>query len=82
MSKVVINYHQNESTGTITKYKKCSVTGEIYSVEVDFKKFKQWFYDGDLIQDVFPFLSDDHREFLISGFTPDEWNSLHISFFK
>jgi hypothetical protein len=76
MSKVVINYHHNESTDTITKYKKCSVTGEIYNVEVDFKKFKQWFYDGALIHNVFPFLSADHREFLISGFTPAEWDQL------
>lgn len=29
--------------------------------------------DGGLVQDVFPNLSVDQREFLISGTTPDEW---------
>jgi len=32
---------------------------------------------GELVQDVFPELSADEREFLISGITPEEW-STHI----
>jgi hypothetical protein len=28
---------------------------------------------GSLMQDAFPFLSADEREFLISGITPKEW---------
>lgn len=31
---------------------------------------------GALIQDAFPFLSADEREFLISGILPDEWERL------
>ena len=30
---------------------------------------------GTLVQDAFPHLSSDVREFLISGITPDEWNA-------
>ena len=30
--------------------------------------------NGDLIQNVFPDLSADQREFLMSGITPEEWN--------
>ena len=32
---------------------------------------------GELIQNVFPHLSDDDREFLMTGITPEEWESLH-----
>ena len=32
--------------------------------------------NGKLMQDAFPFLSADEREFLISGMLPDEWERL------
>ncbi len=35
---------------------------------------------GDLIQDVFPELSDDHREFIMTGITPEEWGTLVQSY--
>ena len=31
---------------------------------------------GFKIQDVMPHLSDDDREFLMSGCTPEDWNTL------
>lgn len=37
-------------------------------------QIKRW-QDGDLVQDVFPFLNDDQREFLMTGITPDEWEA-------
>ena len=34
-------------------------------------------YDaGKLIQDAFPFLNADQREFLLTGLTPEAWNEL------
>lgn len=34
-------------------------------------------YDnGILIQDAFPFLKENEREFLITGITEEEWNSM------
>ena len=30
-----------------------------------------------LVQDVFPQLSDDEREFLLSGMTKEEWDEIH-----
>ena len=53
--------------GDIVKSKKCSVTGEIYSVTVDPMKYYEWSVKKELIQDVFPLMSIDDREFLISG---------------
>lgn len=32
--------------------------------------------EGELIQDVFPSLSNDDREFIMTGITPDEWDSV------
>ena len=31
---------------------------------------------GGLIQDAFPFLSPGEREFLMTGITPEEWDSI------
>lgn len=59
----------------ITIAKKCSVTGEIYSVTVP--EFKYELYKrGHLIQNVFPELNEDQREFLISYLTPAEWDNI------
>lgn len=30
---------------------------------------------GALIQDSFPFLSPDEREFILTGITPEEWDA-------
>jgi hypothetical protein len=62
--------------GDIVKSKKCSVTGEIYSVTIDPMKYYEWSVEKKLIQDVFPLMSIDDREFLISGFTPQEYENL------
>lgn len=32
--------------------------------------------EGKLIQDAFPYLSPDEREFLMTGLTPQEWEDL------
>lgn len=31
---------------------------------------------GELIQNVMPHLSDDDREFIMTGITPDEWDNM------
>lgn len=38
-------------------------------------QIEHWLDSGTLVQDAFPQLSDDAREFLISGITPEEWNA-------
>ena len=35
----------------------------------------QRYEEGELIQKAFPYLSDDEREFIITGVTPDEWEA-------
>lgn len=43
---------------------------------VDYIKGYQRYKEGRLIQDAFPTLQPDEREFLQSGITPDEWKEL------
>lgn len=38
--------------------------------------FHKWKNEGALIQHAFPMLSFEEREFIKTGITPDEWNSL------
>ena len=39
---------------------------------INSQELDRW-HRGELIQDVFPDLSDDQREFLITGITAEEW---------
>ncbi|MFA5750634.1 MAG: hypothetical protein WC895_05495 [Candidatus Shapirobacteria bacterium] len=57
----------------------CTVTGAKYGVEVDFNGWKRW-KEGELIQKALPDLDGDQREFLISGYTPAEWERLFPTF--
>lgn len=34
------------------------------------------FYSGVYVQDAFPHLSPDDREFILNGIIPDEWNEI------
>jgi hypothetical protein len=36
-------------------------------------QYAAWLSGGQLIQDAFPGLSADEREFIKTGMTPDEW---------
>ena len=46
-------------------------------IPINQTQFNMW-KPGVLIQDVFPDLSADDREFLMTGITPEEWDE-HFS---
>lgn len=50
------------------------ISGETNSMELPITsaQLDRW-TGGELIQDVFPDLSEDQREFLMTGTTPEEW---------
>lgn len=54
------------------------LTGITRTVDLPVTKaeLERW-SNGELIQYVFPHLSDDDREFLMTGITPEEWDSIH-----
>jgi len=52
------------------------ISGEVNTMNIDcteeqLNRHKM----GELVQDVFPNLSVEEREFLISGVTPEEWDA-------
>lgn len=59
-----------------------SFTGKTHSMALninleDFQRGLGLRAGGALIQDAFPQLNADEREFIMTGATPDEWNELH-----
>ena len=52
-------------------------TGKVRELELNVtqEQIARW-RSGELIQNVFPDLSTDEREFLISGLLPDEWEKV------
>lgn len=49
-------------------------SGEVNEMELPITKeqLRRW-QDGELIQRVFPNLTADQREFIMTGITPEEW---------
>ena len=40
------------------------------------KRMEAWANGNGLIQDVFPELSADEREYILTGISPEEWDSM------
>jgi hypothetical protein len=49
------------------------VNYDFYTMQEAFDRYAQ---DGELIQHAFPFLSDDEREFMLTGMSKEEWDNL------
>lgn len=61
--------------------KKSSISGKINSMELPITEAQlKAHQNGEFAQDVFPTLSAEEREFLISGITPNEWNEMFGNF--
>jgi len=53
----------------------CPFCGKAHEIEVNEIDYLDW-QDGELVQNVFPYLSADEREMLISGICPDCWDKM------
>ena len=55
--------------------RKSPFSGKINVLEIDVtqEQLNRW-ENGELIQKVFPHLTPDEREFIMTGITADEWN--------
>ena len=54
--------------------RKSIVSGKINTIDLPINEYQLARYEGGaLVQDAFPDLDADGREFLISGITPEEW---------
>lgn len=54
------------------------IDGKIYVREVKASNYQMWGWaqGDDLIQNCFPHLSADEREFLATGILPEQWNEM------
>jgi hypothetical protein len=43
---------------------------------LQFQEGERRYAQGSLIQDAFPFLNADEREFIKTGITPEEWDNM------
>ena len=75
---------EHEGSGGYTVYTRQSIiTGKESSIAIampidEFMYcFSLWAHDKCLIQDCFPDLDEDEREFIMSGITVEEWTDLY-----
>lgn len=55
--------------------KRSTLTGKLNEMELDVTQQQlDAFYGGMLVQQAFPNLNADEREFILSGCTVEEWN--------
>ena len=54
------------------------LTGEKNTMEIDVtqEQLDLW-NNGMLIQEAMPHLSSDEREFILSGYTPEDWDQMY-----
>lgn len=60
----------------VTKTSKLTGIEHTRDIPVTEHKLREWLSGRGLIQDLLPELSDNDREFLISGVTPEEWDAV------
>ena len=62
--------------------RKSPLTGNVNKMYLDItqEQIAEWNAPAEerrLIQDIFPNLNDDEREFIMTGYTPADWRALH-----
>ena len=77
MTKVKSNVgpNQRKVKMKITRTSRFTGNTNVMELPITQSQLDAW-VDGELIQNVMPHLSVDEREFIISGVTPAEWNSM------
>lgn len=57
--------------------RKSQVTGKVHTLDLPITEAQALAYEqGKLVQDAFPNLTPEQREFIITGITPEEWTSI------
>ena len=55
---------------------KCPHCSKINNIYMSKKKYDEYINQKDLIQNIFPDITPQEREILISGICPDCWNEI------
>ena len=64
-----------DNAGNLVLARKCRVTEDLFSVTVTLAQYHRW-QGGELIQEVWPNLTSEQREFIQTGWTQAEWESI------
>ena len=59
----------------VTRLSPFSYTRNTIDLDITAEQLARYEQGNELIQNVFPDLSLEHREFIMTGITPEEWNS-------
>ena len=59
----------------ITRTSRISAETNVMEIDVTLEQIAQW-EGGMLIQDAMPNIASDEREFIMTGITPQEWDSM------
>ena len=55
----------------------CMIIGKVQQMDLPITEEQlRWWKQGALVQDVFPHLSSDQREFLLSGLLPGQFEEI------
>jgi hypothetical protein len=68
-----------EPTASGTKVTRRSIFTQklnTWELPVEMSRVEGWLHGGSLVQNAFPDLGADQREFLMSGATPEEWDNI------
>jgi len=60
--------------------RKSPVTGKMNEMSMSLypEDYLDWKHNGVLIQDAMPYLTPDEREFLMTGCTPEDWDTMFL----
>lgn len=62
-----------ENRKEITIVTECPICHHANEIMVNEEDYFAWAFDGELVQNAFPYLTADEREMLISGICPKCW---------
>lgn len=60
----------------VTRLSPFSHTRNTIDLDITAEQLARYENGEELIQNVFPNLSPEHREFIMTGITPEEWNTI------
>lgn len=73
----IVPKEDNPNHSEITIFCEFDGKHKTMTVECTELEYEQWIASGELIQRFFPEMPAEQREFLINGFTPEDWNEIH-----
>lgn len=62
-----------DGTAMVIRYSPCSGKFNKITLPITEEQYNRWKFGHDLIQNVFPDLTLEEREFLMTGYTPRDW---------